>query len=118
MKILIFISMLFTTVAFCQNKDLPTIDVWNISEVFQIKKDIRTTITLAEKDTSEKYCLFDNKLNRDITIRFILSGEYWVKRNNFKEDLVLPLPPLRNKVYCIEYTSSDTTFVKKFVHIK
>lgn len=118
MKIFYFVFLLLSINTYCQNQTFSQANTWNISELFSIERNKRTTITLFNKDSSIVYCLFDNEIYKDISLRFLLSEKYLELKSNYNEDIILPLPPLKNELYFIKYTNDDTTFTRKFIYLK
>jgi len=118
MKSTIFLLIILFTSTFCQEKQLSQEETWNISESFNLKRNLRTTIVMYDQDSSTVFCLFDNIVEIDASLRFIVSDKYWKERNNYNDEIILPLPPLENKLYFVKYSSKDKTFTKKFLYMK
>ncbi len=118
MKSTIFFLILTFSTTFCQQREIQKYDSWNISESFKLKKDIRTTIVLYDKDSSEVFYLYDNIVDKNASLRFILNEKYWDEKNKYNDDIILPLPPLVNKLYFIRYSDESETVIKKFIYIR
>lgn len=118
MKTTIFLLIIMFSTTLCQEKQLSLEETWNVSESFNLKKNIRTTISMYDQDSMTVFYLFDNIVIKDASLRFILSDQYWCDRGRYDDDLILPLPPLENKLYYIKFSSKEYTFIKKFLYIK
>jgi hypothetical protein len=89
-----------------------------ISQTLNIEKNKRTTITLINSDSTQKFILFDNILEEPQAIIFIHQPYYFQERDKICDKIVMPFPIITPGMYYINYVTSDTVYTKKFVYLK
>ena len=94
---------------------------WINYNTIKICPNVRTTITLANKDSTVIYTLFDNILTRTQTLVLMHQPSYWEYRQKAKDRddiIIVPMPPLKNGPYYLNYSSPDTTTAMKFLYLE
>jgi len=77
-----------------------------------------TKIIMYNTDSTNSFTLFDNIIERKQKVIFIIQPIYFIERNNYKNEIVLPFPITNSGMFYIHYSNQDTSYVKKMVFLK
>lgn len=83
-----------------------------------IPANMLTKIIMYNSDSTNFFTLFDNIIEQEQKVIFIIQPTFFSEKSNYKNEIVLPFPKIESGMYSIHYTNKDTSFVKKMVFLK
>lgn len=113
---LIFIFMIISfSLSYSQN-DNTKAQITNFE--VEIPANKLTKINMYNSDSSKVFVLFDNILEQNQKVLFIVQPTFYQERGNYENYIVLPFPKINSGLYFIHFENQDTCFVKKMVFLK